>query len=184
MKSMGIPLCLTAWLLAGCIIVPIPTVDHNYCHQEWGDNCSQFRTRGEITKENLQFIVPGLTEKADVLLQLGTPNAVWRDETMFSYEWLMVGGYIFMAIGGGGAPAAIGGSAAWFNTYALVVEFDRKNRVVRFDIQKDGERRSPITSEPLENDHPVSNGERGVMVASVYYGETERGDWRCSCSTQ
>jgi hypothetical protein len=150
MKTVGITLFLVACSLAGCIIAPIPTVDHNYCHQGWAENCAQFRTRGEITKESLKFIVPGSTEKADVLLHLGAPDSVWRDEAMFSYEWLMVGGYIFMAIGGGGAPTAIGGSAAWFNTYALVVEFDQKNRVVRFDIQKDGERRSPIISEPLE----------------------------------
>jgi hypothetical protein len=144
MKVSAPILALFFWPLLGCAIIPVPTAEHNFCHVAWGDNCGAFITRGEITEETLEFMRPGTTTREETLLNLGGPDLVWRDETVFSYQWLMVGGYVFWAwslgVGAGG-----GSSYAWFNSYVLLVEFDADNVVQRCAVKRLDGQTEPIS---------------------------------------
>ena len=134
MKYLNLLLSVILLSLAGCMIIPIPTQEHNYCYDLWADNCESFRTRGEITKENVEFIRVGSTAKEEVLLKLGAPNVVKGNETIFEYHWLMVSGYTQWAVGLWPGLGAAGGIAR-FSRHVLTVEFDENNVVSRHEIR-------------------------------------------------
>jgi outer membrane protein assembly factor BamE (lipoprotein component of BamABCDE complex) len=128
--------------LMGCVIMPIPTQEHNFCHTAWADNCDQFKTRAEITKETLQFMRAGSTSKEEVLLKLGAPDSIGQNEAVFEYEWLMVNGYTQWAIGFWPGVGAAGGLAR-FSHHVLSVEFDERNVVTRYEIKSLERSRAP-----------------------------------------
>ncbi len=118
-------------LLSGCAIIPVPTAEHNFCRVVWAANCQDFATRGEITDQTLEFMCPGTTTREETVLNLGGPDLVWHDETIFAYHWFMVGGYVFWAWSFGVPGSGGGSSGAWFKEYVLLVEFDAHNVVKR-----------------------------------------------------
>jgi hypothetical protein len=153
MKTISPTVVLIFLPLFGCIIIPVPTAEVNFCDRAWANNCDDFKTRGEITEETLEFMRPGTTTRQETLLKFGGPDSVWRDESIFAYQWLMVGGYVFVGVGAAspaGGMGGGGGSAAWFNKYVLLVEFDADNVVRHCVIKRADGRSTPVDSEFIE----------------------------------
>jgi hypothetical protein len=143
MKAISPILALMFSLLLGCVIIPIPTAEHQI---------EGSKTRGEITERTLKFMRPGATTREKTLLTLGGPDSVWNNETIFAYQWLMVGGYVFVGFGVG-SPAGMGGhadTAAWYNKYVLLVEYDARNIVKRCEVIRVNGQSAPIDRELIE----------------------------------
>ena len=141
-------------LLSGCIIIPVPTAEVNFCDRAWANNCDDFKTRGEITEPILEFMRPGTTTREETVLKLGGPDSLWHNESIFAYQWLMVGGYVFVGVGAASPAGGMGGggsSAAWFNKYVLLVTFDADNVVRHCVIKRVDGRSTPIDREFIEN---------------------------------
>jgi hypothetical protein len=101
----------------------------------------------------LEFLRPGTTTREETILNLGGPDSVWNDETIIAYQWLMVGGYVLVAVGAAspaGGMGGGGGGAAWFNKYVLLLEFDAKNLVERCEIKRVDGRSAPIDRELID----------------------------------
>jgi hypothetical protein len=128
MKAILPILALTVLPLLGCVIIPVPTAEHNYCDRSLAGNCDKFKTRGEIAEQTLEFMRPGATTREETLLTLGGPDSVWNNESTFAYQWLMVGGYAFIGVAGAA------GANAWFKNYVLLLEFDAVNVVKRCEV--------------------------------------------------
>jgi hypothetical protein len=153
MRVISLILVLIFLPLFGCVIIPVPTAEHNFCYRVWGNNCADFKTRGEITEQMLEFLRPGTTTREETILNLGGPDSVWNDETIIAYQWLMVGGYVLVAVGAAspaGGMGGGGGGAAWFNKYVLLLEFDAKNLVERCEIKRVDGRSAPIDRELID----------------------------------
>ena len=145
-------LFLSLLVLPGCVIIPVPTAEHNYCDRSVADNCDSFKTRAEITDPMLEFMRVGTTTREETLLRLGGPDSVWKNESIFAYQWLMVGGYAFLFYGAA-SPGAMGGSgasAAWFKKYVLLLDFDAANVVQRCAVKHVGGQSATIDQEFVE----------------------------------
>jgi hypothetical protein len=149
MKYFQLTLTLAGLFLLGCVPIPIPTQEHNYCYVSWADNCYQFRTRGEITDKTLEFMREGSTKKEEVLLTLGAPDSAWKNEKIFAYEWLVVRGYIMLVVPAP-VPTALGAQIANFRKYVLLVQFDERNLVARHEIKARDGLVSPINADFIE----------------------------------
>jgi len=119
MKKLSFAVCTFLYsLCVGCI--PIPTATHTP---------KELNTRGEIDAKALEFMRVGSTSREEVLLKLGEPDAVRKDERYFLYRWVTVHGYI-AAYGGGGEYIGK-------KRYDLLIEFDDKGVVKRYgDIEE------------------------------------------------
>ncbi len=83
--------------------------------------------RTEIAEETLKFIKVESTTKQEVLLRLGEPLKVWRGGANFVYADFTKDG---IPLGPGiGVPVSQ-------NLYLLLIEFDDKNRVKKFEVKK------------------------------------------------
>ncbi len=72
----------------------------------------------------------GSTRKEEVLLRLGEPGRAWKDQRNFLYLWRVVIGYVhWVEIGGGIRTDPVS------KTYLLLIEFDEKDIVKRYDIK-------------------------------------------------
>lgn len=105
-------------LFIGCIILPTT---------EYVDR-QGVKTRSVITKESLEFIHLGNTTKEKVLLRLGEPDLVWKKEKIFLYRWVVAKGIIAYASPGPGTPV-------FFKECLLLIEFDEKDIVKRYEIK-------------------------------------------------
>jgi outer membrane protein assembly factor BamE (lipoprotein component of BamABCDE complex) len=115
-KTLYIAIITIAFLhLGGCAIIPTP---EHYC--------GECRTRGKISKEILQFIHVGSTRKEEVLLKLGEPDRVWKDERAFLYLSQMT-----VAIIG-----SVGSAAGIPRTHLVFIEFNKDNVVNRFEMKE------------------------------------------------
>jgi len=122
-------------LIAGCIIVPIPTDRHTP---------KSAHTRGEIEKRSLEFLHAGSTTREEVLWEFGEPDALSEDERYFVYRWLTVAGYLVMVGYSAGDVAGMGAKR-----HDMVLEFDERGVLVRY-----GEMETLVT-EPIGDDVPV-----------------------------
>ena len=69
--------------LAGCLAFAVPTREHTP---------KGFPTRGMIKDDSFAFVEPGSTNRQEILLRLGEPDAASADETIFVYRWRTVHG--------------------------------------------------------------------------------------------
>lgn len=109
--------CLAILTLAGCIILPIPLGEGEV-------------TEGrEITPERSVALEVGRTTRAGVLDRLGEPAAIWVDRRVFVYAWDRVHLKVLWVVA---APyAAAGGLEDVPTHYALLIQFDEADRVLR-----------------------------------------------------
>jgi hypothetical protein len=91
-----------------------------------------YHTRDRISEEAVKFIQDGATTKEAVLLHLGEPDEVGKDEKRFLYWTATQSGAWIVALPGGGE-----GSVP-FREYVsvLVIEFDDQNIVKRSQSKK------------------------------------------------
>jgi hypothetical protein len=97
-----------------CMVIPTP----------------EHRIAGRVPcdDEKTAFMVKETTSKEEVLLKLGEPDLVLNQERLFVYRWEMVAAYFF--VGGYGAGAA----GPIQRPHFLLIEFDDKNIVARYDV--------------------------------------------------
>jgi hypothetical protein len=112
---------LAAVFLCGC--VPIPLSEPKVLAGK------------EVSLEQLEFLTPGVTTKAEVIARLGQPSVVWEDARVMTYDWEMRWGVLVWAVGGYGVGYA--GITDIPTHHLLLMEFDdawrlrRSERVVR-----------------------------------------------------
>ena len=111
---------LISALCTGCVMI-IPTLEH-----------VEGPTRGVIEQETLGSIRAGVTTREEVLLRLGEPDVVMRNERLFGYHWVTVWGKFFVAYGGAG-----GGGPLWQTRYLALFEFDEKGIVKRHEVKEE-----------------------------------------------
>lgn len=109
---------LTLALCTGCVI--IPTQEH-----------VEGPTRGLIEQEMLGSIRAGVTTREEVLLRLGEPDVVMRNERLFGYHWVTVWGKVGVV-----APGGAGGGPLQ-TSYLALFEFDEKGIVKRHEVKKE-----------------------------------------------
>lgn len=114
----GIIATMAAGLLAGCLVVPVPSYD-------------AAGSRGNIAKESADRFIPGVTTREEVLLELGEPDHATRDNRRIGYEWTRVKGWWFVGGGYSGAAGEV------LRSYLLAIEFDADGRFVRSSLLKD-----------------------------------------------
>jgi hypothetical protein len=105
--AMGLAL---AYSTTGCLVIPIRPVHSGYA-------------RTNVTEETATQFEPGKVTMADVILQLGEPDAVSADESQLAYRSEKVVGWWIIAAaspGGGGGEA----DGAIYKDRIFVFEFD------------------------------------------------------------
>ena len=125
---MGIRLTILILLCSlvptGCIMIPVPAPE-------------KLLEGKEVEQEKLDFLVPNVTTKEEVIKHLGQPYLIWEEAHLFAYDWVMRCGYLLVAVGGGGGGAGVGGGAADAldipRCYVLLIQFDEYDRVLRFE---------------------------------------------------
>ena len=119
-----IPPLLCVWIvLAGCVMVPIPT----------GEDKVLGGT--PIKEEQITFLASGVTGRQEVLERLGNPIVIWEEARVFVYNWQMRQGILFWAVGGASQGAMAGGAGMTDipKHYLLLIQFDEEDRVRRFE---------------------------------------------------
>jgi outer membrane protein assembly factor BamE (lipoprotein component of BamABCDE complex) len=104
----------------GCLIIPIPTSQEEPLSGQ------------EVTKEDLSFIQIGETTKTEISDRLGTPTVFWEDKNIYAYNWTMLSGRFFWAVGGGYRGAA--GVSNIDEDHILLIQFDPNDLVKRFEL--------------------------------------------------
>lgn len=106
---------LITLLVAGCIILPIPTPEHG------GEGVLP-----ESDEELVKILQSSKTTRADIILQWGPPTEQLEDERFIVYEWKRVRGYIVILTQGGstGKP--------WAADHYLCLEFTPENRLKQY----------------------------------------------------
>lgn len=108
--------------LAGCIVLPIPTGE------------DKVLAGTPVADEQLAFLAPGRTTKAEVVERLGQPGVVWEDARVFVYRWDLRQGILLWAVG---AHVTGGfGKTDLPSHHQLLIQFDEDERVQRFEHQK------------------------------------------------
>jgi hypothetical protein len=104
-------------MVAGCIILPIPT----------GERILD----GTPVKENQSILLEiGVTSKDDVISYLGDPTFIWKEARLFAYDWETSSWFLIVFIGKelGGADIS--------DKYVLLIQFDEQDRICRFQKVK------------------------------------------------
>lgn len=115
-----LPVCFGALLLqAGCLLLPIPTSE------------DKVLAGTPVTEEQLAFLAPGVTTKSEVVDRLGEPDVIWEEARLFAYEWTVRQGILIWAVGAGYTGHA--GATDLPKRYMLLVQFDERDRVQRFE---------------------------------------------------
>ena len=107
MKRVLLLICL---LNSGCLIVP--TVRHSRSDEH----------RWIITEESADFIEPGHTTRAQVLLKLGEPDYVWDGGARFLYYWQTADAVFLFGVGNGYSGAGGAMDIGW--DWGLYLRFD------------------------------------------------------------
>lgn len=103
-------LLLVGGMISGCIIVPTPL--HG--------------GKGVVSEEVAKSFVPGETTRAEVLLQLGSPDHRLEDDRFIVYDWTQIAGY--WAAGGRGS-ATVGVIEV---LRLICFEFTKDNRLKKY----------------------------------------------------
>ena len=104
-----------AFFFSACIIAPTPQ------HYVGG--------RFDIDYATIDSVKPGATSKGDVLLKLGEPDLVVKNEKVLGYRWQKAQAYLFAGGPGGGGGGPIK------TTYLLLMEFDENNVLLRAELK-------------------------------------------------
>jgi len=104
------------FLLHGCVVIPLP------------EKCVSGE---EVTPEELAVLQPSLTSKKEIIELLGEPDVFWVDENVFVYNWSMRWAVMPWIVGG--PYQAVGGIEEFENDYVLLLQFDKDDRLQRFE---------------------------------------------------
>jgi len=106
----GIFFLLAGISLSGCVIIPTPA--HG--------------GKGVVSAEVVQSFILGKTTRAEVLLQLGSPNYRFDQDRFIAYDWTQIVGYW-------GAGGQGGGDAGGIKDYRILcMEFSQDNRLKKY----------------------------------------------------
>lgn len=107
-------LCPLILAFNGCLYLPMP--QH-----------SILAGRGMIKSSDIQDLKIGSTSMEEILLMFGEPDITLEQQSVFSYGWTRVQGYLIFGAGYTGEIAPIG------KTTLLLFEFDTQNLLKRFE---------------------------------------------------
>ena len=114
-RIFGAALVPAALSLTGCVILPVPTPP----------------TGSEIVgDDSMKSIKPGVTTRADVLLELGDPSENEEADRLFAYDWKVSYGSIVWAWGITYNVGGAGGYRLWAYR-CLAMEFGPSGTVTR-----------------------------------------------------
>ena len=99
--------------ISNCMYIPTPT------H-------SLTSTHGVVPNEIIASIKIGNTTREELVLKIGAPDRLYAGERFFVYEWTASEGVV--AVGYGYS----GGAAEVVRNHYLALEFDQRNKVVRY----------------------------------------------------
>ena len=116
--SLRLSLLLTAAFAGGCA-VPIPLPQDTVLEGK------------PVTAEQIAFLTPSVTTKAEIIERLGLPSVVWEDARVMTYDWEMRQGILIWAVGGytGGAVGITDIPAH----HLLIMEFDESWTLRRYE---------------------------------------------------
>ncbi len=108
-------LVMPTFLVTGCLVVPIP------------DNRCDPAIRANVSPQTVTHLGTGDVSRTEVLLQLGEPDEVAREERQFRYHTERIKWDIFWVLAGGY-------NATWGNIevrkyYDLVLRFDEQGKL-------------------------------------------------------
>ncbi len=128
MKSLRLPIHLMLCLLcSGCFILPIPTPERS-------DS-----SRQPMTRKSVELLEVGSTNREEVLLNLGAPDIVEGDESVFTYIWSTKAGILFL----GFWPGITGTGPISLKDHRLRIEFDENGIVKNYEIEQENQKRDP-----------------------------------------
>lgn len=110
---------LAAAALAGGCALPVPLPDRPVL------------SGTPVSPEQMVFLHPAVTTKAEVIERLGPPSIVWEDARVIVYDWELRWGILIWAVGGPYSGAA--GIVDVPTHHLLIMEFDEAWRVRRFE---------------------------------------------------
>jgi len=102
--------------MTGCIILPVPVSYHTH------------GSRKNLRSEDTQWLVPGQTTRAQVVLRLGEPDEIEDDDSRLVYRWEKIYLQVWVAVGGGYSGAA--GPTDYGRDYALELTFDLRGALI------------------------------------------------------
>jgi outer membrane protein assembly factor BamE (lipoprotein component of BamABCDE complex) len=109
--------------LLGCILVSVIGIG---CMIPLNSHVSD--SRKNVQGGSLPTIIPGQTTREEILLTLGEPDAVYYNQTEFSYSSEKVLLIWFIAAGGGGAAGKVK------KKNKLIITFDEKGRALKSEF--------------------------------------------------
>ncbi|MFN9078392.1 MAG: hypothetical protein ACK5WX_13310 [bacterium] len=84
-----------------------------------------------VTAEQIAFLTPSVTTKAEIIERLGLPSVVWEDARVMTYDWEMRQGILIWAVGGYTVGAA--GITDIPAHHLLIMEFDESWTLRRYE---------------------------------------------------
>jgi len=105
---------LAAALLAGCIVLPVPTPPIG---------------QGLVSDDAVKSITPGATTRIDVLLALGEPTESEQSDRFLAYDWKE--SHLSIVVAAGAGPYGVVGGAPIWGYRCLALEFDPQGTVTR-----------------------------------------------------
>jgi len=113
------PLVLLMFCCTGCLMVPIPTPEHQK---------DDLPGRTNVSKESIESLKPGITTRLEVLQRLGSPDGVFDNDRTFVYLWSKSAGYFLWAVFS--QVQAAGGLETVGAGHALIIRFDDAGALV------------------------------------------------------
>jgi len=96
--------------LSACVVLPVPLGE------------GHISAGREVSQESQGTLLVGATTRAEVLVRLGEPSAVWDDAGVVVYDWDRVQWLLVWVVGGAGR-GAIGGMELPVH-HMLLLQFD------------------------------------------------------------
>lgn len=120
--NFGLPLFFGLLVLWGCAAIIVPSPD------------DRVMSGRKITSEDTAFIKPGLTTRDEVVQGPGRPDQDFRDLRTIAYSWEVLDAYMPWMLSG--HYSAVGGVVEIGKPYLLLINFDRDDRVSKFEIKE------------------------------------------------
>lgn len=105
-------------LLSGCVVLPVPVEPKT--------------TEGMDVGWTQAYIKPNVTTKERIVGRCGQPSAIWVEANLYIYNWTELKGRLLWAVVG--YFDAAGGAEDISTRYMLLIQFDKYDRVQRFEM--------------------------------------------------
>jgi len=151
--------CSAASLLSGCLVIPMNKATHG--------------SRQNVSEEAVAGFQKGVTTRQDVVLALGEPDWVARDESCYGYHWSRVRWVWLIVASNGYSGGAIGGDVT--REGHLKVTFDADDRLQGCDLTKTWGGDSTLGSDVAVSHRPPQGNVFSVELHPRVHGANDIG---------